>query len=257
MISLMKTVCLHLNNVNSRAFCFNGYPTASRQSARNNRRYSPSPDNDAPSAKLRIENLHYDLTEDDLDGLFNRIGPVHELSLIYDRAGRSEGIAYVTYEYSHHAKRAIQEFDGANAKGQPIHLISIPSGPSGGRRNAAPGRSRSIFDRITVANRSPPSKSGYESSEMNSRTQRRHDRSISVNHTNSRGPKPHRRESRRTGERNNGGHRGERLARDNRPKKTQEELDAEMDEYWNSKDNNPANVAPAASTVAVDDEMRE
>jgi RNA recognition motif-containing protein len=40
-----------------------------------------------------------------------------KLSLTYDRAGRSEGIAYVTYESSHDAKKAIREFDGANAKG--------------------------------------------------------------------------------------------------------------------------------------------
>lgn len=42
-----------------------------------------------------------------------------DLSLVYDRAGRSEGIAYVTYEFSRDAKKAIQEFDGANAKGMP------------------------------------------------------------------------------------------------------------------------------------------
>lgn len=49
--------------------------------------------------------------------LFNRIGPVLKLSLTYDRAGRSEGIAYVTYASAQDAKRAIREFDGANAKG--------------------------------------------------------------------------------------------------------------------------------------------
>jgi THO complex subunit 4 len=52
-----------------------------------------------------------------LQDLFNRIGPVFRLSLVYDRAGRSEGIAYVTYESPADAKRAIREFDGANAKG--------------------------------------------------------------------------------------------------------------------------------------------
>jgi THO complex subunit 4 len=40
-----------------------------------------------------------------------------KLSLTYDRAGRSEGIAYVTYETAQDARRAIREFDGANAKG--------------------------------------------------------------------------------------------------------------------------------------------
>lgn len=40
-----------------------------------------------------------------------------KLSLTYDRAGRSEGIAYVTYEFPEDASKAIREFDGANAKG--------------------------------------------------------------------------------------------------------------------------------------------
>ena len=55
-----------------------------------------------------------------LQDLFNRIGPVQKLSLTYDRAGRSEGIAYVTYESAQDAKKAIREFDGANAKGTAI-----------------------------------------------------------------------------------------------------------------------------------------
>lgn len=41
-----------------------------------------------------------------------------KLSLLYDRAGRSEGIAFVTYESAQDAKRAIREFDGANANGK-------------------------------------------------------------------------------------------------------------------------------------------
>jgi RNA recognition motif-containing protein len=49
--------------------------------------------------------------------LFERIGPVDELNLTYDRAGRSNGVAFVTYQSPQDAKRAIREFDGANAKG--------------------------------------------------------------------------------------------------------------------------------------------
>lgn len=56
--------------------------------------------------------------------LFNRIGPVQKLTLTYDRAGRSEGIAYITYESHSDAKRAIREFDGANAKGRPSYTLA-------------------------------------------------------------------------------------------------------------------------------------
>ena len=96
--------------------------------------YNADLPSDSASSRLRVENLHYDLTEEDLDvsqnrasisatkltrnkDLFNRIGPVLKLSLTYDRAGRSEGVAHVTYESASDAKRAIREFDGANAKG--------------------------------------------------------------------------------------------------------------------------------------------
>lgn len=50
--------------------------------------------------------------------LFNRIGAVEKLVLTYDRAGRSNGIAYVTYERAQDAKKAIREYDGANANGE-------------------------------------------------------------------------------------------------------------------------------------------
>jgi THO complex subunit 4 len=53
-------------------------------------------------------------------GLFRSIGPVSRLELRYDRAGRSEGTAFVTYETHRDAMDAIREFDGANAAGKPF-----------------------------------------------------------------------------------------------------------------------------------------
>ena len=41
---------------------------------------------------------------------------------------------------------------------------------------------------------------------------------------------------------------GERLARDGRPKKTQEELDAEMEDYWGVKENGTEDV-PVATDI--------
>ena len=41
-----------------------------------------------------------------------------KLQLRYDRAGRSEGTAYVTYESKEDAFEAIKQFDGANANGR-------------------------------------------------------------------------------------------------------------------------------------------
>jgi len=65
---------------------------------------------------------------------------------------------------------------------------------------------------------------------------------------------PRRRDGRRPGARrergDRGGRGGERLAKDGRPKKTQEELDAEMEDYWGAKENGDG---PAVETAPLDD----
>lgn len=53
--------------------------------------------------------------------LFRRIGRVQRLQLRFDRSGRSEGTAYVTYESKDDALEAIRQFDGANANGAISH----------------------------------------------------------------------------------------------------------------------------------------
>jgi len=42
---------------------------------------------------------------------------VERLNLVYDKAGRSEGTAYVIYERPEDAKQAVQDYNGANANG--------------------------------------------------------------------------------------------------------------------------------------------
>lgn len=234
--------------------------TVGRRTGRTERRYSPTPDYESPSAKLRVENLHYDLTEDDLDDLFNRIGPVLSLSLIYDRAGRSEGIAYVTYESPYDAKRAIQEFDGANAKGQPIRLISIPSGPNR-RRNPPPVRS--LFERVTPVSQYSKNTPSFLSVNQARSTSQIADGALPGQRNYSRSPRPPRNDGHRPGMRKDRGERlgmgrgRDRMARDGRPKKTQEELDAEMEDYWGANNNTSTDPNLESATITADDEMIE
>ncbi|ELR06275.1 hypothetical protein VC83_05033 [Pseudogymnoascus destructans] len=243
------------------------------------RRYSPDRERAyAPaSSKLRVDNVHYDLTESDLDGLFNRIGPVAKLELVYDRAGRSEGIAYVTYESARDASAAVREYDGANANGQPIRLVAVPSGPGGGgRRNpfdSAVLPPRSLADRITrAAGSRDRSYSPVRHSDVSGPPPPNVDRYVPGRDRSSRSPMTRRRDGRPPGARRERGDRsdrgdsrreaGGRSAR--RPKKTQEELDAEMEDYWgggakeNGADKPSGAAAPAASANTTGDiEMAE
>ncbi|OJJ95327.1 hypothetical protein ASPACDRAFT_82172 [Aspergillus aculeatus ATCC 16872] len=266
-------------------------------------RYSPEHEHASTGAKLRVENIHYDINETDLEDLFTRIGPISNVSLVYDRAGRSEGVAFVTYNRVSDARTAISEFDGANAKGQPIRLTLIGSGGSGGRRDRNPFDNverpkGSLFDRVerprdrNARSLSPGSRSG--SPDGNSRRRRgrrgaggaggggyrRSDvtkpppehidryvpgqRSPARRPANGGGGGGGRRQQ---GERDTRGGEGRRTA-NGRPRKTQEELDAEMDDYWGGAANagagaadnltvpdEPQQIAPASAAAAGDDDI--
>ncbi|KAM3522565.1 hypothetical protein NHJ13051_005598 [Beauveria bassiana] len=217
----------------------------------------PPPDDVAKNlkpkgTKIKVDNLHWDLTEEDIGELFRRIGRVVRLQLKFDRAGRSEGIAYVTYEHKEDANEAIKQFDGANANGQPIRLTLLPNRnpfdtavmpgrPLSERVSAPRGRyteddavRRGIDRYIPSGDR----EGGHEGGRDRSRSPRG----------------SRRRGGRRPGARREGGENGRdgreggRGGRGNpRIKKTQDELDAEMDNYFTKQDGDaPAESAPNA-----------
>ncbi|KXX73973.1 THO complex subunit 4A [Madurella mycetomatis] len=220
------------------------------------RRYSPEPASDSRGTKLRVDNVHYELTQEDLEGLFTRIGPVIKVDMKYDRAGRSEGTAFVTYESHRDATEAIREFDGANAAGQPIRLTLLPSGPRRNPFDSAVVPGRPLAERITVPDgRSRSLSPRRESDEEAARRGVDRYRPGGGKGSRSRSPLPGRRRDggRRPGARRDGaggrrGDRGERTARDGRPRKTQEELDAEMEDYFGGG-NAQQDDAPAVAAV--------
>lgn len=120
---------------------------------------TPSPR--SVGTKLRVDNVHYELTEDDLrvrpitaipvalycaanimQGLFERKGPLLSVKLVYDRMDRSTGMAYVTYADYRDARDAVEDYDGQNANGLPIKITILPQAP------AAATRGPSLFERI-------------------------------------------------------------------------------------------------------------
>ncbi|EFY92756.1 RNA binding protein, putative [Metarhizium acridum CQMa 102] len=224
------------------------------------RRRRDSPVSDNKGSKIRVENIHYDLTEEDLDELFARIGRVSRLNLRYDRAGRSEGVAYVTYEQREDAEEAIKQFDGANANGQPIRLTLLPS------RNpfdtaVMPGRP--LAERISAPGAGGRARSTSPRRRLEEEDAARKGIDRYIPGRRSRSPMPRRqggRGGRRPGARREGGNKnneGGRGGRGNpRGKKTQEELDAEMADYFGGGGNEsaaanaPANgAAPATEAV--------
>ncbi|KAJ5562640.1 hypothetical protein N7535_002913 [Penicillium sp. DV-2018c] len=243
--------------------------------SRGGRRGRDGPDSDRTSSltKVRVENLHYDITESDLEDLFGRIGPVSELTLSYDRAGRSEGIAYVTYAHLKDAYTSIEEYDGANAKGQPIRLALIPGRRGRNPLDSAQHPRSSLMDRIErprdTRSLSPRSDDGGRRrrggrghrSDVSRPAPENIDRYVPGERRFSRSP-------RRNGGRRRDHRRGQndRRDRDGRPRKTQEELDQEMEDYWGGANTGadeaaapaqdvPPQTAPALSAPAADDDI--
>jgi THO complex subunit 4 len=227
--------------------------------------------------------------------LFGRIGPVRTVNLIYDRQDRSTGVAYVVYPDARDARAAIEQFDGANANGQPITLALVPP----------PRSARSLFERVDGAERrrraaaatTDDDEDEYEDeysgvprrSNVRGPPPENIDRYVpGMDDTDGDGPparggrgrrgtagggggrasggggrrgSPRRENSggaRRPGQRHGGGG-GRREERDadghpivhGRPRKTAEELDAEMADYWGGAA--PAEQNGAAGAAVTDD----
>lgn len=203
--------------------------------------------------------------------------------ILYDRSDRSKGVAFVTYASERDARDAIREFDGANAYGQPIKMTMIPAGPAvrgrGGRNpfdTATRPAGRSLFDRIDDAG--PRTRRRRSESPVDRRANMKPapdyiDRYV-PGQARSQSPRPRGTRGgvgRRPGVRRDDSARRERdskPATKGRPRKTAEELDAEMADYWGGNENDAAGeqktavttgtsiAAPAAqTTVAVDEDI--
>ena len=90
--------------------------------------------------KLYIGNLGYEVTQEDLQGLFAQAGTCESAAVIMDRAtGQSRGFGFVEMGSSAEAQQAIQQFNGHDFKGRALKVNEAiekqGGGGGGGGRN--------------------------------------------------------------------------------------------------------------------------
>ncbi|KAF4528765.1 hypothetical protein B566_EDAN016952 [Ephemera danica] len=78
----------------------------------------------AESGRIFVRNLAYSTTENDLEQLFVKYGPVTEVTVPIDRLSRKcKGFALVTYMIPENAAKAYAELDGTVFQGRMMHLL--------------------------------------------------------------------------------------------------------------------------------------
>src|SRR5882672_3077793 len=89
--------------------------------------------------KLYVENLTYNTTENELQELFSKAGPVQEVMLMQDKfTGKSRGFAFVTMSADADAQKAIAEINGTQLEGRALTVNEArpreprPGGGGGG-----------------------------------------------------------------------------------------------------------------------------
>lgn len=164
---------------------------------------------------------------------------INDANIVYDRFDRSTGLAFVSFITRDGAERAVREANGALAHGKTMCVSIVQPGasaPTTDRFNPRNQPRRSLLDRITRDE--PAGRLHSRSSEpilggradRNDGSQRNVD-SYRPGREDDRSPvRPRRgggaRRSRRGADRRGG------MGRDGRPRKTKEELDQEMTDYF-------------------------
>ncbi|POM75164.1 RNA binding protein Mlo3 [Phytophthora palmivora] len=76
----------------------------------------------SPGTKILVKNLKFDILEEEVRELFGTVGEVSKAEIVYDRSGRSKGIARVWFTRRSDADKAIKQYDGRTLDGQPMQI---------------------------------------------------------------------------------------------------------------------------------------
>ena len=84
------------------------------------------------SNKVLVSNLHHDVTNQELEQIFQLIAPIRRAEVNFDFTGRSKGTAEVVFTNPSDAQRASREYNGQMCKGLPIRIdvVGAHSPPS-------------------------------------------------------------------------------------------------------------------------------
>ncbi|ORY55558.1 hypothetical protein BCR35DRAFT_221547 [Leucosporidium creatinivorum] len=233
------------------------YSNKPNASAASDRSYTTPKQDQGKSAKLQITNVHYEVSERELELLFAQIGPIASGPKIkslsfrltnnqFDRSGRSLGVAWVTFTSEDHAAQAKEAFDGALAKGQEIKVeFDYHLNRGSERGQLAPG---SLIARLEepASNRRRSAGAGGPPRDAPRGPRVSTERGVGA---------PVRGAARGGGR---GGARGGREPRAKREPKTQDDLDAELEAFMSAPAPKDAGVVAgtsAESNAAPDVEM--
>lgn len=81
----------------------------------------------AEGATITVSNLFHEVSQEDIRELFSQVGPIDSVRLQYDRAGRSNGVAQVTYAHRRDARLAIDRFHHVPLDGYPMQIDMAPA----------------------------------------------------------------------------------------------------------------------------------
>lgn len=99
--------------------------------------------------KLYVGNLSYDMTDSELQSVFEPFGQVQSVQIIMDRdSGRSKGFGFVEMGSQQEAQAAIDALHGKEVNGRPLTVNEArpreerPGGGGGGRGGYGGGGGR-------------------------------------------------------------------------------------------------------------------
>ncbi|XP_016058588.1 PREDICTED: probable RNA-binding protein 19 [Miniopterus natalensis] len=96
----------------------------------------------ADSGRLFVRNLPYTSTEEDLEGIFSKYGPLSELHYPIDSLTKKpKGFAFVTFMFPEHAVKAYADVDGQVFQGRMLHVLPSTIKKEATEDATAPGSS--------------------------------------------------------------------------------------------------------------------